>query len=243
MTEFPLLMGRHSSSTTGSCRYKRSSKPLQVAVINIDRIPVPTANLIRKESGYSVAQTTNTHYDLVKEQRFPTSRSLPSNPPSMRVNSKTNSASISSNLHKAVQVKINHLVSSSFKQSTVSHMCHVHCFSPGEELKFEILNEIEQIKKLQSDQRPVCCRHVVNGQLLKARLKPLYPVVVEGPSIIQCRGILPEISNCRSHPGRGLRFHEQLVNYLSYDDCVRETPDTLHHTSICSLKDEEISET
>ncbi|XP_072367660.1 uncharacterized protein [Scyliorhinus torazame] len=192
MTEFPLLLDRQSSSTTRSGR-----RSIKVAVIDIDRIPAPTANSISKASNYSVAQPTNSHCGLV---------SLPPNPRSTRVISQASSAGVSSNLQKAMQEKINHLISSPFKQSTVSRMRHVHCFSPGEDLKLEILSEIEQIKKLQSDQKPLCCRRIATGQLLKARLKPLYPVVVEGPSTTQCRDILPGSLKSRSNPNRGMRI-------------------------------------
>ncbi|XP_060685533.1 uncharacterized protein LOC132818491 [Hemiscyllium ocellatum] len=188
------LLERRSSRATGSCRFKRSSKPLQVAVINIDRIPAPTAYSVSKTPNHCMLDTTNRHNGFTKEQRLPPSGSLPSNPSSGGMNSQSNSARIGSNLPKAMQLKINHLVNSPFKHSTVSHLHHMHCFSPGEDWKFEILSEIEHIKKLQSELKPLHYRHLETGQLLKARLKPLYPVVVDGPSIAQCRGILPGAS-------------------------------------------------
>ncbi|XP_059840796.1 uncharacterized protein LOC132402152 isoform X2 [Hypanus sabinus] len=196
-----LKQSRHSSSTARSCTYNRPCKPVQVAVININRIPAPTASMMGRGSKSSVGRTPSSHGKVARNCRLSPSDCFPANPAPGGVNLGTGSARVSNDLPKTAQAKINHLVSSPFKQSSVPRLHHMH-FSPGEELKYEILSEIEKMKNLLSSQRPVCERRLVAGQLLKARMKPLCPTVVEGPSISQCLGILPVLqpNHPRSQP-------------------------------------------
>lgn len=82
--------------------------------------------------------------------------------------------------------------------------------------------------------------HKVTGRLKKGKLKPLYPVNIEGPSIDKCRGILSETHSYQPSPSRTLQRRLDLMNTIpnvhEYLYSARPvTGESMHRTSMASL--------
>eukprot|EP00062_Callorhinchus_milii_P010837 gi/632956138/ref/XP_007893810.1/ PREDICTED: uncharacterized protein LOC103180019 [Callorhinchus milii] len=221
-TETPCRWLGYPDPGTGTGTARDSSRcctQTKVSVININKIPDSRTGFISRATNRSMGQPTYTCSNLGQRGRLP---------PSERHRLRANLTTATSLVVEAMKTKINHLVASPFKQSTASRLHH-RCFSPGDELKLEILSETERMRKLMRDEKPPHCHPLVKGRLLKARLKPLYPVVDERPSIAQCRGILPEISNCKPNP--------RIYINTPYIDSAKELLMSLYQMTNLSLPD------
>ncbi|XP_045188276.2 uncharacterized protein LOC123546141 isoform X3 [Mercenaria mercenaria] len=84
--------------------------------------------------------------------------------------------------------------------------------------------------------------HKVSGKLQKGKLKPLYPVNVEGPKIDKCRGIVSETRSYQPSPSRTLQRRVNLINKIpNVHEYLYERPRTVesvHQTSVASSIDE-----
>ncbi|XP_064415961.1 uncharacterized protein LOC106703963 isoform X1 [Latimeria chalumnae] len=93
-------------------------------------------------------------------------------------------------MKEVLDKKTNHLVTSPFKQNFFPRE-NSKCVSPGEHLKSKVLTEVEKMKE-RFVAKPPCRYPQTPGRLLKGRIKPLHPVVTEGPNIAFCKGILSD---------------------------------------------------
>ncbi|KAL3872141.1 hypothetical protein ACJMK2_040092 [Sinanodonta woodiana] len=113
--------------------------------------------------------------------------------------------------------------------------------SPSQELKERTALATYHINRILShdDQPDVKKKH---GRLQKAKLKPLYPVAIEGPSITQCRGIVSDAHSYGPSASRTLQRRQQLLkqipNVHQYLYDRPHTVESLHQTSIASSGDE-----
>ncbi|XP_060555277.1 uncharacterized protein LOC132716115 isoform X2 [Ruditapes philippinarum] len=84
--------------------------------------------------------------------------------------------------------------------------------------------------------------HKVTGRLQKGKLKPLYPVNVNGPTIDKCRGIVSETRSYQPSPSRTLQRRVNLMNQIpNVHEYLYDRPRTVesvHQTSIASSIDE-----
>ncbi|XP_052224239.1 uncharacterized protein LOC127839887 [Dreissena polymorpha] len=88
--------------------------------------------------------------------------------------------------------------------------------------------------------------HKVNGKLLKGKLKPLYPVKVDGPGITNCRGIVSEAHSYQASPSRTLQRRIQLMtsipNVHEYLYDRPRTVESVHQTSVATSIDDNYDE-
>ncbi|KAL4218620.1 hypothetical protein ACF0H5_021210 [Mactra antiquata] len=81
-----------------------------------------------------------------------------------------------------------------------------------------------------------------SGKLKKGKLKPLYPVNVQGPKIEQCRGIISEARSYQPSPSRTLQRRLNLIDQIpNVHEYLYERPRTVesvHQTSIASSIDD-----
>ncbi|KAK3593726.1 hypothetical protein CHS0354_013623 [Potamilus streckersoni] len=113
--------------------------------------------------------------------------------------------------------------------------------SPSQELKERTALAIYHINRILSldDQPDAKKKH---GRLQKAKLKPLYPVSIEGPSITQCRGIVSDAHSYGPSASRTLQRRQQLLKQIpNVHEYLYDRPHTvesLHQTSIASSGDD-----
>ncbi|PVD21511.1 hypothetical protein C0Q70_17309 [Pomacea canaliculata] len=87
------------------------------------------------------------------------------------------------------------------------------------------------------------------GHLLKGRLKPMYPVVVTGPKIEHCRGILSETRSYFPSASRTFQRRRQIMMQLKSGDrhfsslslCQQKGYDSVHRVSAASSAEDWVS--
>ncbi|XP_069497306.1 uncharacterized protein [Ambystoma mexicanum] len=149
-------------------------------------------------------------------------------------------ASLNPSILTPAPQEANHLVVSPFKQSRGPQKRHWHPAGqdPAQDLKADLLQQLEVLRK-ELVEEPSVPRELRSGRLLKARLKPLHPVRVRGPTVEDCQGMLPE--RLHNKPiQEGLRsLHKPPMRNPTFDHHFPRTPETLHHTSLSSLMEEQ----
>uniref|UniRef100_A0A0B7AGJ5 Uncharacterized protein n=1 Tax=Arion vulgaris TaxID=1028688 RepID=A0A0B7AGJ5_9EUPU len=113
---------------------------------------------------------------------------------------------------------------------------------PGQALTDTTSLAVNVMNQLFEEQKPPRAMHV-RGRLLKARLKTLEPVQVEGPTIHQCRGIVAET---RAYSACNSRIFQRLKTMLSEAGTSKERlrnqdfvsiSESVHRTSEVSCPD------
>ncbi|XP_067661023.1 uncharacterized protein [Haliotis asinina] len=114
--------------------------------------------------------------------------------------------------------------------------------SPSQELKDRTALATYHINKMlvldthSSGHRP-------RGKLLKAKLKPLYPVKVQGPQIEHCRGIVADTHSYSASPSKSLQRRKQIMSSMNAGELKDlmdrpRTVESIHRTSVASSVDE-----
>ncbi|XP_046547907.1 LOW QUALITY PROTEIN: uncharacterized protein LOC124257808 [Haliotis rubra] len=114
--------------------------------------------------------------------------------------------------------------------------------SPSQDLKDRTALATYHINKMllldthSSGQRP-------RGKLLKAKLKPLYPVKVQGPQIEHCRGIVADTHSYSASPSKSLQRRKQIMSSMNGGELKDlmdrpRTVESIHRTSVASSVDE-----
>ncbi|XP_013386410.1 uncharacterized protein LOC106155919 isoform X2 [Lingula anatina] len=135
-----------------------------------------------------------------------------------------------------VHPKANKHIKSPFKQNANTIELEVSNVAPGQDLKEKTALATYHVSRVLA-QQPVKQETKHFGRLRKGKLKPLLePVVLDGPSIEQCRGIVADAHCYMASPSKSSLRREQLLNSLT-KDYIRERPRTaesMHHTSEAS---------
>ncbi|XP_048245117.1 uncharacterized protein LOC124119811 isoform X1 [Haliotis rufescens] len=114
--------------------------------------------------------------------------------------------------------------------------------SPSQELKDRTalatyhINKMLQLDTQGSEHRP-------RGKLLKAKLKPLYPVKVQGPHIEHCRGIVADTHSYSASPSKSLQRRKQIMSSMNAGELKDlmdrpRTVESIHRTSVASSVDD-----
>lgn len=139
---------------------------------------------------------------------------------------------------------VNHLVVSPFKQSRGPQKTHgppPAGQDPGHEMKADLLQQLEVFRK-ELTEETTSPRDPPPGRLLKARMKPLHPVKILGPTVGACRGMLPErLHNSPIQEGLS-QLHSRIMRNPALAHHFPQTPESMHHTSLSSLMEEELRE-
>ncbi|KAM4642215.1 uncharacterized protein O3C94_016610 [Discoglossus pictus] len=102
-----------------------------------------------------------------------------------------------------------------------------------EQVTCNILPEMQGVTMNHPRNLPVL--HPCHGRLLKARLMPLRPVNIKGPTVAECQGMIPE--RIQNNPALdGLRKLQDQI--FGHPYCLMQslrTSETLHRASIASL--------
>ncbi|XP_030061694.1 uncharacterized protein LOC115471907 isoform X2 [Microcaecilia unicolor] len=152
----------------------------QVAVITIDRIP---------QVGTSLAlphRETSKHSTSQHMKRATACRTTI---PQQCVKPDFCSSGLEFVTLRTSRQEENYLVASPFKHSCRPRK-NQRYISPGYDLKSEIIQHLEKIREEMTEEPPLS-RKTQSGHLLKARLKPLHPVKVQGPATTRFQGFLP----------------------------------------------------
>ncbi|XP_053549129.1 uncharacterized protein LOC128640725 [Bombina bombina] len=107
--------------------------------------------------------------------------------------------------------------------------------SQGDE---ELKNEIIPQKNGVTVGHPEDCPAVFqpqHGRLLKARLKPLRPVYIQGPTVAECKGMIPERIQTSSGLESLSMLQKQLFGNTSFHMLSMGTSKRILHTSLNSL--------
>ncbi|XP_078498579.1 uncharacterized protein LOC144754529 [Lissotriton helveticus] len=140
---------------------------------------------------------------------------------------------------------VNHLVISPFKQSRGPQKMHQPSpavLDPGQDMKEDLLQQLEVFRK-ELMEESTAPREPPTGRLLKARMKPLHPVNIQGPTVGDCRGMLPERLHNRPIQEGLSQLHSQMMKNPALGQRFPRTPESMHHTSLSSLIEEEPRET
>ncbi|KAJ1172244.1 hypothetical protein NDU88_004092 [Pleurodeles waltl] len=136
---------------------------------------------------------------------------------------------------------VNHLVVSPFKQSRGPQKMHRPSPAgqdPGQNMKEDLLQQLEVFRK-ELMEETTAPREPPPGRLLKARMKPLHPVKIQGPTVGDCRGMLPERLHNRPIQEGLSQLHSQMTRNSSLAHRFPRTPESMHHNSLSSLMEEE----
>ncbi|KAJ8321201.1 hypothetical protein KUTeg_001243 [Tegillarca granosa] len=148
--------------------------------------------------------------------------------------------------NKSQNRKVNHHIRSPFKHavnrpSMTPDGTNTPPTTPAQELKERTALATYHMGKIMSRERQERSK-TPTGKLLKGKLKPLEPVVIEGPSIKQCRGIVSDIRSYAASPSRTLSRRRNLIqNIPNVHEYLYERPQTvesIHRTSAASSVDE-----
>ncbi|KAG9483203.1 hypothetical protein GDO78_009255 [Eleutherodactylus coqui] len=128
----------------------------------------------------------------------------------------------SGSLRSAPQNQLKFLVTCLLKQSQEEHCQH-------------IMLEDQQTEKTHCQQcaYPRLAIPSQQGRLLKARLKPLWPVTINGPSVQSCKGMLPERMRCNPVFGGLTRLQHEIFGKVPVE--LQQPFNTIHYTSLASL--------
>lgn len=140
---------------------------------------------------------------------------------------------------------VNHLVVSPFKQNRGPQKMlrpSPAGLDPGQDMKEDLLQQLEAFRK-ELMEETTAPREPPPGRLLKARMKPLHPVNIQGPTVGDCRGMLPERLHNRPVQEGLSQLHSQKKRNPALGHRFPRTPESIHHTSLSSLIEEEPRET
>ncbi|XP_077309127.1 uncharacterized protein LOC143928241 [Lithobates pipiens] len=93
--------------------------------------------------------------------------------------------------------------------------------------------EQEYVIRTEQSEAPRDVTHHQEGRLLKARMKPLWPVHISGPTAAACHGMVPErMQGSPTQPGL-MRLQHELFGKTTLQ--LQKPSDSIHYTSLASL--------
>ncbi|ELU02711.1 hypothetical protein CAPTEDRAFT_216273 [Capitella teleta] len=128
----------------------------------------------------------------------------------------------------------NHHVKAPFKQLAMNDEENTLQIVPEQVLKERTAKATYLVARAMAKQQTLD-QPKPQGKLLKGKLKPLYPVSVQGPTIKNCRGVVSEARTYSASPSRTFQRRRRILNNMSQDVFERpQTTESIHQTSIAS---------